>query len=317
MMKQLFSIDGQPAISQLELGRGVTLFKFDLGLPVPGFNGFITPWLIREESNGKSRFVLIDPGPASGIPQLLDHLSWLNVEHLECILLTHVHIDHAGGLASLLQAFPDARVLVHNQGRRHLLNPARLWEGSLKTLGELAQAYGQILPVPQSSLLPEGAIPDRFQVIETPGHAPHHQSFLYDFGEGRLLFAGEAAGIYLPGEVSYLRPATPPRFFFEVTMGSLAALIQLEASAICYGHCGFSRHPQRLLRMHREQLFIWREVISAECSQESQPPAAHIVQRLLAEDPLMGAFPSLSEDARHREEYFLENSVKGFLQQTS
>src|SRR5690606_16752620 len=121
----------------------------DLDQPsLEGFRQFISAWLVRGE---KGTF-LVDPGPLSTIPRLLADLGRLGVKRLDYVLLTHIHIDHAGGAGALLAAYPGARVICHPEGSGHLVNPERLWQGSRKVLGPLAEAYGEIVPVPEQRL---------------------------------------------------------------------------------------------------------------------------------------------------------------------
>jgi len=121
----------------------------DLDQPsLEGFRRFISSWLYR----GPAFTLLVDPGPLSTIPHLVGELRRLGVGRLDAILLTHIHIDHAGGAGALLREFPEARVICHPEGIRHLIAPEKLWEGSRKVLGKLAEAYGEIVPVPAEKI---------------------------------------------------------------------------------------------------------------------------------------------------------------------
>ena len=109
----------------------------------------LSPWLISIKAGSTPVNILIDPGPSSAIPSLACALDELNISNLDWILLTHIHIDHAGGVGLLISQYPSAKVLVHHRGIRHLANPERLWQGSVNTLGDLAHLYGEIVPVPE------------------------------------------------------------------------------------------------------------------------------------------------------------------------
>src|SRR6056297_1613601 len=100
-----------------------------------GFRRFISSWLHRDKRLG----FLVDPGPLSTIPHLLAELDKAGVERLDLILLTHIHIDHAGGTGALLDRYPEAKVVCHPDGIPHMIDPAQLWQGSLKVLGDLAR----------------------------------------------------------------------------------------------------------------------------------------------------------------------------------
>ncbi|MGE5580586.1 MAG: MBL fold metallo-hydrolase [Bacillota bacterium] len=313
------------------------LYRLRLDIPIPGYHDFITPYLIRESGfglvmgTGLYRTMLVDPGPACGIPSLLKCLESLSVRRIDYVLLTHVHIDHAGGLGELIASYPGLKVVVHDRGRPHLLNPAKLWEGSLATLGHVAQAFGPISPVPESNLMPQDRGVDGLRVLDTPGHAPHHQSYLFRLGEKDVLFAGEAAGAYFFGD--YLRPATPPRFFYDVTLASIDALAAAEASMACYGHYGVSSDVGRLLQDEKEQLALWRSVIGEVVSAGDQPGSGQSVggqsggadgedldeltdaclRRLLDRDPRLSEFRNLPPEVKEREAFYLRSSIKGFI----
>jgi len=158
------------------------LYWISLPVPLSGFEGFIGTWLLDGDP-----VVAVDVGPAVSAPHLLAAISHLGLKSPELILLTHIHIDHAGGVGEITNAFPDATVVCHPKGRRHLIDPEKLWQGSVKTLGDIARAYEPIAAVHASQVV---SIDDfshpRIRSIDTPGHAAHHVSYLI----GDLLFAG-------------------------------------------------------------------------------------------------------------------------------
>ncbi|MFN2256994.1 MAG: MBL fold metallo-hydrolase, partial [Desulfuromonadaceae bacterium] len=174
-----------------------------------GFRNFINAWIYTD---ARKAFV-VDPGPLSTIPVLIDALQQRGVEHLDYILLTHIHIDHAGGTGELVRRFPHTRVICHPAGVKHMLEPQALWDGSLKVLGKVAQEYGEIVPVPAENIHLQSTLEDRaklddprIEILHTPGHASHHLSFMLD----NLLIAGEVAGVGCDTPVgNYMRPATP------------------------------------------------------------------------------------------------------------
>ena len=117
----------------------------DLPLPMSGFRYFVTSWL----HVAAHAAVLVDPGPASSIPTLIRALESFGLKRLDLVLLTHVHLDHSGGLGHLLVRYPEARVICHPRGAPHLVDPARLWTVSLRNLGEIAEMYGKPDPAPE------------------------------------------------------------------------------------------------------------------------------------------------------------------------
>jgi len=287
---------------------GPDLWLIPLDLELTGFQSFIGAWLVRTPE----AVFLVDVGPAATVPRLIRSLDALGVERLDCILLTHIHIDHAGGTGDLLERFPGTPVVCQQAGIRHLADPARLWEGSLKTLGDKAVAYGPLRGVPRDLLRDAADFRQHgVEPVPTPGHASHHVSYRF----GPYLFAGEAAGVYadLGGGAFFLRPATPPRFIYEVSVSSLDRLLATPHRLLCYGHFGASADTPHLLREHRSQLELWRQVIASvmqSVEERAVPEAA--LDRLLDEDPRLGVWDRLTPQARQRERYFLTNSIRGF-----
>jgi len=272
----------------------------------PGFDRFIGSWVCRDDKT-----LLIDVGPARTAGRLLASLDEMGVERVDYVLITHIHLDHAGALAPVLERYPMARAVCHQKAVKFLVDPSTLWEGSLKVLGEVAQAYGRPGPV-----LPEKIIPhphmalDGLVVVDTPGHAAHHLSFSYK----KRLFAGEAAGNFtMVGEESYLRPATPPRFFFHVSTQSLDRLLALEDQPIYFAHFGRGGASHPLLERYRRQLVRWREIIGREMPLAGDDAVMHCFQVLLEEDPDLGAFRRMDASMQQREMFFLRNSIQGFM----
>ncbi|MFH0813583.1 MAG: MBL fold metallo-hydrolase, partial [Pseudomonadota bacterium] len=238
-------------------------------------------------------------------------LEEIGVKKLDYILLTHIHIDHAGGTGKLLNAFPDAKVLCHPKGIEHMLNPGKLWEGSLKILGEIANAYGEIVSVPQGCIFFEKNIKrgnDTIEVIETPGHAPHHVSYAFK----QYLFAGEVAGVYQPlPDKMYLRPATPPKFKLKISLSSLEKVLTKNPEMICFGHYGFHKEPFKMLTLAKEQLVLWTEVIKEQRTGGEEATEKKIIERLMEKDQTFFNYQYLDGDIKARENYFVINSIKG------
>lgn len=286
------------------------LSLIDIEPAIPGFAGFIGTYVIR----GKT-IALIDVGPSSSFLNLLQALEALSIKPDEVgyILLTHIHIDHAGGVGTAVRHLPQAKVLVQELGKKHLINPERLWEGSKKALGELADKYGEIEPTPEEriAVVTEGNTIDlgegmALRVLSTPGHARHHLSFL-ETKESRL-FAGEAAGVYT-GAV--LRPSTPPPFDLDQALTSLDKLTGLEPASLCYGHFGCAEDAPGRLRSHKEQLKLWSETI-AECWQGGAE-IEEIYSEIAHNDEGLKRLENLPSEQYQRERYFVLNSIKGFM----
>jgi glyoxylase-like metal-dependent hydrolase (beta-lactamase superfamily II) len=281
-------------------------FLITLPQPYPGLERFIGSWVIPGPPT-----IVVDTGPASSVARLAAEIKGRGLERIDYVFLSHIHIDHAGGLGLFLEEFPTAQTVVHARGVKHLVNPAKLWAGSLKTLQDMAQAYGPIAPVPADRLLAhtDFSLPG-LQILETPGHAPHHLAFDY---EGKL-FAGEAAGVYLPyWDRLYLRPPTPPRFFFDQALASVERLLILPDRPIYFAHLGLYPHSREILGAYREQLHYWLATADRAVKEDPADPVTLAAEWLLAEDPRLKDFQSLDEAEQGRERYFTRNSLVGFI----
>ncbi|MGD9042206.1 MAG: MBL fold metallo-hydrolase [Desulfobacterales bacterium] len=285
------------------------LFLIPLDLPLTGFTEFISVWLYRGEIT-----FLVDVGPSSTATELLSALQELNVSHLDCILLTHIHLDHAGAVGQIADAFPQTPIICHKDAISHLIAPSKLWEGTKKVLGsKMASSYGPIQAVGANRLTDADQYrAEGITAIITPGHAPHHVSFQ----KGNYLFAGEACGVYLslPENKFYLRPGSPPRFFLDIALQSVDALIASQPKTICYSHFGINTDALKMLEAHRKQLLLWEALIKDEIqSGTAKDKIVACLKRLVKEDPLMAAFEQLPPDIQERETYFLRNSINGYL----
>jgi glyoxylase-like metal-dependent hydrolase (beta-lactamase superfamily II) len=272
----------------------------------PGFEKFIGSWVYRG-----NLCVVVDVGPSRSVNLLVQSLSRMGIERVDFVLLTHIHIDHAGGAAEFLRFFPMARVICHSKAIGHLLDPTKLWKGSQKALGGLASIYGPISPVKREWLIPheEANLPG-LKVIETPGHAPHHLSYIY---EGKL-FAGEAAGVYLALEPSdYLRPATPPLFFLKEFVESIDRLLAEEDLPIFYGHYGRAERSQPMLKRARKQLLLWEKILRENAASVHDEATGRCMEILLKEDPELRAYQDMPLADQDRERFFMANSIKGYL----
>jgi len=273
---------------------------------MPGFNSFLGSWVCQDDIN-----FLVDVGPANSVGRLIDALVSLGLDRIDFILLTHIHIDHAGGLSEILEHYPMASVICHEKCIKFLVDPSKLWIGSLDVLGDTARGYGKPKPVKEERLIPhtQSNLTD-LMVIETPGHALHHLSFSYQ----KNLFVGEAGGNYfLINDIEYLRPATPPRFFFDVFMKSLEHLLALEDQTICYAHFGIAEGSHRLLNRFRDQLFRWKKLIHKQVQKGDEDLLNKCMDALLEKDPDLAAFNKMDPDSQKRERIFLANSINGFI----
>jgi len=285
----------------------VELKLIDLDQQRTGYRQFISCWLYQSQDVT----FIVDPGPTSSADYLISKLRE-SVTSIDYILLTHIHLDHAGGTGTICKAFPEAKVVCFEPAITHMVDPARLWEGSQKVLREIANLFGQPEPVPEDKFTPADSVPG-LQTILTPGHAPHHQSYIFD----DTLFIGEAAGLRLNVDgQEYLRPATPPRFFPKVAVKSLDKLLAMDLPSRCaFAHYGMAENCREILELARDQHMNWVEHLSNAFtnytwSAELQEEA---LQLLIEKDPLLSPFNDLDKDLQVREREFFRNTLEGML----
>lgn len=264
------------------------------------------------------RTFMIDCGVGSGGATLVQRLqNRLEGHPLDYVLLTHIHLDHAGALGDLVRAWPDLRVVAHQKGLAHLERPERLWASTQKIMGEAAEVYGRLGSVERSRLIAhtEADIPG-LRIFETPGHAPHHLSFRL----GDTMFVGEAGGCPYFHEGRLLsRPATPPQYFPEVTLDSIERLLaEPDEGPAYFGHTHEALPFHESLRRCRAQLLLWDELLQRpEAARRSNETFREQLDRLadfiVREDPNYAPLTSLAPPDLWRERLFLRNNIEGFL----
>lgn len=265
------------------------------------------------------RVAVVDVGPTKSVESLVEGLSIAGVSpaDIDYVLLTHIHIDHAGGVGAFLKHLPRAKVLVHSRGAPHLVDPSKLWESSLRTLGEVAEGFGGIKPVSSEriAIAEDGlsiSLSDdiSIRVLHTPGHASHHMSFFEE--KSGTLFAGEAAGVHLPGS-GFVRPAAPPPFDLGSALRSVEKLIDANPSIICYAHFGCSIDAMQMLRKYSQKLIAWSDLIARLLKEEKG--VEEIYQELATKDDYVSYVENrLSGAVKQREKKFITNAVLGFTQ---
>jgi glyoxylase-like metal-dependent hydrolase (beta-lactamase superfamily II) len=285
------------------------IFLIILPPVAPGFQDFIGVWLYR----GEKTFI-VDTGTSSTSDALLKALREAGVNSLDYIFLTHIHMDHAGATGEISEHFPDAPVVCHKDAIPHLLDPSKLWEGTKKTLGGIAEAYGPLKPVNEKRLIDVSVFNEASVMpVITPGHSLHHVSYIFR----EFLFAGEAGGVCysLPSGGEYMRPATPPKFFLNTAIESIDKLIATRPEQICFGHLGLKDDAVNLLKRHKDQLYYWEDVIRNETRKsQNEDLISRCKRALLEKDPLLSGFSDMEEDVKERERFFLTNSIKGFVE---
>ena len=180
--------------------------------------------------------VIVDPGPASCCEELIEGLGALVPRAL---LLTHIHLDHAGASGVLCRRFPELVVYVHESGAPHLADPSKLLKSAERLYGEeMEQLWGEVAPVPEERLraLSGGEQVEGFRVAYTPGHASHHVSYLHE--ETRDAYVGDTGGVRVPPYEHTLAPTPPPDIDVEAWLDSLHAIASWNPRSLNLTHFG-------------------------------------------------------------------------------
>jgi len=210
--------------------------------------------------HGPRGIAILDPGPSSTLPVLTRELAAAGIPLADVtdILLTHIHLDHAGATGTLVATRPDLRVWVHEIGAPHLVAPDKLISSATRLYGDAMDSlWGEMRPVPAGNItaLRGGERVDAggraWQVAYTPGHASHHVSFFND--DCGVAFVGDTAGIRMPGSF-VLPPTPPPDIDLEKWRESLALIDSWRAATLFVTHFGPSSGPPAHVSEMREHL---------------------------------------------------------------
>jgi glyoxylase-like metal-dependent hydrolase (beta-lactamase superfamily II) len=220
--------------------------------------------------------VLIETGPSTASRALMDGIRNLgfDLSSFTHIVVTHIHLDHAGGVGEMADQMVNATIVVHERGAEHLIDPTRLLESSKKVFGESMSLYGSLKPVGRDRIQPvkEGDI-IRFGegrtlgVIDAPGHASH-EICLFD-QRIRALFTGDAAGLYFDDTKEVVPTTPPPDFDLEVSIQTIDRLIKLEPKRLLFSHFGEAEQPATVLTEAKNKLRTWGDIILRTFSESS------------------------------------------------
>ena len=257
-----------------DLGNEVFMIDTRMG----GYDAITASYLIRG-----SRPCLIETGTARSAPLVVGALSTLGIDpaELATIVVTHIHLDHAGGVGDLAAACPNADIAVHERGARHLADPTKLVASAHRVFGpDMDRLFGDLLPTPAERLLivDDGGSIDlgdgrSLGTFYTPGHASHHIGFVDDWTGD--LYTGDAAGVYVP-QTAEVRPATPPPDFdLDLTLRSLARMRASRATRLLFSHYGPVDQVDATLDASEAELHYWIEGV--RLARELSPDLDHAV----------------------------------------
>lgn len=237
---------------------------YEIDTRMQGYAGITAGYLVLAD-----RPCLVETGTARSAPLVQEALAELGLGpgDLATIVVTHIHLDHAGGVGHLAAAFPQAEVVVHEAGARHLVDPARLMRSARRVFGPaMDELFGELLPTESARVRALGATGSvdlgggrRLDSYHSPGHASHHVGLL-DSVSGDL-YVGDAAGIYVP-ETADVRPATPPPDFdLRTACASLGRFRELDPARLLFSHYGPVTAVAETLERSEEELRLWVELV--------------------------------------------------------
>jgi glyoxylase-like metal-dependent hydrolase (beta-lactamase superfamily II) len=246
-------------------GDGITALGhevYEIDTRMAGYDQITAGYLIRAE-----RPCLVETGTAPSAPVVADALARLGIgpADLATVVVTHIHLDHAGGVGDIASMYPAAEIVVHEKGARHLADPSRLMDSARRVYGKaLDRLFGELAPTPAERIRAveqRGSIDlgggRRLDSHYSPGHAKHHVG-LIDSVSGDL-YVGDAAGVFIQ-ETGDLRPATPPPDFdLALALESLRTFAALAPQRLLFSHFGPVEAVRQTLERSAEELNVWVE----------------------------------------------------------
>jgi glyoxylase-like metal-dependent hydrolase (beta-lactamase superfamily II) len=219
--------------------------------------------------------VVVDPGPASCVETLLAEVE------PRALLLTHIHLDHAGATGVLVRRNPELKVYVHERGAPHLIDPSKLLKSAGQLYGDdMERLWGEVVPVPEENVtvLSGGEEVEGFRVEYAPGHASHHVAYLHL--ESRDAYVGDVGGVRVPPADFGLAPTPPPDIDVEAWNRSLDMVAAWEPARLCLTHFGYVEDVEGQIARVRRWLDEWSPVARDSSTDEF---AARVRERMASE----------------------------------
>lgn len=240
-------------------------------------------YLINEEKKA-----LVESGPATSAEVVIDGIRSIGViaEDIAYIIVTHIHLDHAGGAGVLLRDMPQAQVVVHHKGARHLVYPEKLVNSVVEAQGKEALVRcGEVMPIEQERVqsVSDGdtiRLSDKqvLRFIDAPGHAPHELCIYESRNQG--LFTGDAVAVSLSEGEVFLPFQPPPDFDLEQNNNTIKKLMEVKAKAIYYSHFGVSNKVEEDLQLALDKLQVWHNIVVEAVKEGS---FAGLAEKLIAQ----------------------------------
>jgi glyoxylase-like metal-dependent hydrolase (beta-lactamase superfamily II) len=261
-----------PASAARQLAKGVWLL--DTGFQ--GRGGVVAAYLLV----GSEGLTLVETGASSTLDNLRAAvaLTGHDLSELKHILVTHIHLDHAGAAGALVREYPHVDVRAHGFGVPHLVDPSKLVASATRIYGDrMDELWGEVVPVPESQVqeVMDGELLKvsgrRLMTVFSPGHAWHHVAY-FDL-DTRIAFTGDAGGVRMPGTEYVVAPTPPPDLDEAVWKKSIHGLRSMRAQTLCPTHFGpftdVAAHLERVEQSLDELLAIGREAADAGLDREA------------------------------------------------
>jgi glyoxylase-like metal-dependent hydrolase (beta-lactamase superfamily II) len=208
--------------------------------------------------------LLVEVGPSNSFPYLVSSLESMGISEVNRSAMTHLHLDHIGGIGHLVEKYKEHFVYIHELGIKHLPNPERLWKAVSEVYTEewLSTNWGKIKPTPVKNIL---SLKDKelidlgngrkLQAIYGPGHAKHHYTFYDEYS--KTLFMGDTLGLIYP-HGNFVQPnLPPPDFNKELLFNTLDELNKLDLKYLALAHFGMHENPHKLIENAKENIEEW------------------------------------------------------------
>ncbi len=233
-----------------------------------GQRAFGAVYLIDDEQKA-----IIETGTSWDAERILEAVRsfGLRPHDIGAVVVSHIHLDHAGGAGFLLESMPEAKVYVHERGYKHLVDPTRLVSSAREALGpEEAEIFGTMKPIPADRLVP---VKDRDRLdlgrhslvfFDSPGHAPHELTILDE--RNGCVYTGDAAGLYFPGDEILMPIAPAPAFDLEKNLETFRRLLAMKPRALLFSHYGPHAKPKVAIEAMMAAYPAWSRVVQEKLS---------------------------------------------------
>ena len=277
-------------ITEVTAGDCTDLYYLETGMY--GTDEYTAVYLLDAE-----RPALIETGIGTDYELIREAMAEVGIapDDLEVIAPTHVHLDHAGGAGFLAADCPNAEVIAHEKGAPHLVDPARLWEGTKQAVGGQIEFYTEPRPVPKEQVraVTDGDVIDlgnhELRVHHAPGHAPHH--CVFEDPANDAVFTADAAGIYVP-TLDQIEPTSPPPTFnVEQCLDDVDTLAAIDPDVLLYTHFG-AVEADGELREYKQVLSEWVDTVEQTRGslEDDEAVIDELVSQKLADDGLLEAW---------------------------